>query len=81
EFFDYDDTDRRMVEIGACPNENTLRTEWLTMVEKVLEEAGLKLPESQWEARGGRQGVHTEHMGRLLAEMQVLQRRYPALSW
>ncbi len=32
-------------------------------------------------AKGGRQGVHTEHLGYLLAEMQFLQRAYPGASW
>ena len=31
--------------------------------------------------RGGKQGVHTEHLGRLLAEMQFLQRAYPGAAW
>ena len=81
EFFDYDDTDLSMVNIGVCPEEKKLRVDWSNMVEKVLLDVGLKLPESKWGANGGRQGMHTEHMGRLLAEMQVLQRRYPLLSW
>ena len=81
EFFDYDETDRSMVSIGACPEKEKLRFDWSNLVEKLLFDVSLKLPESKWEANGGRQGVHTEHMGRLLAEMQVLQRRYPSLSW
>ena len=81
EFFDYDETDRSMVSIGACPEKEKLRSDWSNLVEKLLFDVSLKLPESKWEANGGRQGVHTEHMGRLLAEMQVLQRRYPSLSW
>ena len=32
-------------------------------------------------ALGGRDGLHTEHMGRLLAEMQVIQRSHPGLEW
>ena len=31
--------------------------------------------------RGGKQGVHTEHLGHLLAEMQFLQRAYPDAQW
>ena len=81
EFFNYDDIDQSMVSIGACPEKEELRSDWSKMVEEVLFDVGLKLPEPKWEANGGRQGVHTEHMGRLLAEMQVLQRRYPSLSW
>ena len=32
-------------------------------------------------SRGGKRGVHTEHLGHLLAEMQVLQRAYPGARW
>ena len=31
--------------------------------------------------RGGKQGVHTEHLGYVLAEMQFLQRAYPDAQW
>jgi ring-1,2-phenylacetyl-CoA epoxidase subunit PaaC len=31
--------------------------------------------------RGGKQGVHTEHLGHLLCEMQHLQRAHPGARW
>ncbi len=34
-----------------------------------------------WSVRGGRDGVHTEHLGYLLAEMQFMQRAYPGQKW
>ena len=81
EFFDYDEVDREMVALGFCMEKDTLKDAWLNLVRKGLLEAELEIPESHWAAGGGRCGVHTEHMGRLLAEMQVIQRRYPDLSW
>ncbi|MCE3282794.1 MAG: phenylacetic acid degradation protein PaaC, partial [Chitinophagaceae bacterium] len=40
------------------------------------------LPETiTWHQTGGKNGVHTEHLGFLLAEMQVLQRTYPGATW
>ncbi len=47
----------------------------------VLEEAGLFLPGDPFPRRGGRRGVHSEHLGHLLAEMQSLARAYPGVSW
>ena len=38
-------------------------------------------PADDWAQRGGKQGVHTEHLGHLLAEMQFLQRAYPDAQW
>ncbi|WP_369268340.1 Phenylacetic acid catabolic protein, partial [Streptomyces harbinensis] len=38
-------------------------------------------PRTAWAAGGGRQGIHTEPFGRLLAEMQHLHRSHPGASW
>jgi ring-1,2-phenylacetyl-CoA epoxidase subunit PaaC len=58
-----------------------LRARWLETVQKTLEDATLKQPEDRWRPSGGRQGVHTEHLSRLLAEMQVLHRAHPGATW
>ncbi|MFG2982771.1 1,2-phenylacetyl-CoA epoxidase subunit PaaC [Streptomyces sp. NPDC048258] len=62
-----------------------LETRWLAALTDVLERAGLALPEGQrtgaWAAGAGRQGLHTEPFGRLLAEMQHLHRSHPGASW
>ena len=38
-------------------------------------------PADAWMHRGGKKGVHSEHLGFILAEMQFLQRAYPASQW
>ena len=81
ELFEYDEVDLKMVEYRCCPSESSLRESWSRLVFEGLEAAQLGKPAARWSASGGRKGVHTEHMGRLLAELQVLQRRYPSLSW
>ncbi|MCX5146665.1 phenylacetate-CoA oxygenase subunit PaaC [Streptomyces sp. NBC_00320] len=62
-----------------------LEARWLAAVGGVLERAGLTLPEGPrtgaWAAGAGRQGLHTESFGRLLAEMQHLHRSHPGASW
>ena len=30
---------------------------------------------------GSKKGIHTEHLGHLLSEMQYLQRAYPDAKW
>jgi ring-1,2-phenylacetyl-CoA epoxidase subunit PaaC len=48
----------------------------------VLEEATIELPDEKiWMQSGGKNGIHTEHLGYILAEMQFLQRAYPGLEW
>ncbi|MEV6930932.1 1,2-phenylacetyl-CoA epoxidase subunit PaaC [Dactylosporangium sp. NPDC051485] len=58
-----------------------LREPWLTEVSAVLDEATLTRPADGWAPRGGRNGVHTEALSKLLAEMQVLHRAHPGATW
>ncbi|MFF4365321.1 1,2-phenylacetyl-CoA epoxidase subunit PaaC [Streptomyces sp. NPDC001594] len=62
-----------------------LEGRWLAALGGVLEQAGLELPEGPrtgaWAAGAGREGLHTESFGRLLAEMQHLHRSHPGASW
>lgn len=62
-----------------------LESAWLESVRSVLERAGLAVPEGPrtgaWRAGAGRQGLHTESFGRMLAEMQHLHRSHPGASW
>ncbi|WP_149182461.1 1,2-phenylacetyl-CoA epoxidase subunit PaaC [Streptomyces sp. TRM49041] len=62
-----------------------LEADWLASVSAVLGRAALSVPEGRretpWSAGAGRQGVHTESFGRMLAEMQHLHRSHPGASW
>ncbi|MFG1915912.1 1,2-phenylacetyl-CoA epoxidase subunit PaaC [Micromonospora sp. NPDC048898] len=58
-----------------------LRPAFDETVGAVVAEATLTLPESGWAPAGGRDGVHTEHLAYLLAEMQVLHRAHPGAQW
>jgi ring-1,2-phenylacetyl-CoA epoxidase subunit PaaC len=59
----------------------TLRPAFDETVTAVLAEATVTRPEGGWAPAGGRDGVHTEHLGYLLAEMQVLHRAHPGARW
>ncbi|MGB2568756.1 1,2-phenylacetyl-CoA epoxidase subunit PaaC [Micromonospora citrea] len=59
----------------------TLRADFDATVSAVLDEATLTRPEGGWAPAGGRDGVHTEHLSYLLAEMQVLHRAHPGAHW
>jgi ring-1,2-phenylacetyl-CoA epoxidase subunit PaaC len=62
-----------------------LQERWLTALTGTLQRAGLPVPQGPrtgaWAAGAGRQGLHTEPFGRLLAEMQHLHRSHPGASW
>lgn len=81
ELFDGDEIDRAAAEAGLGPDWSALREAWLADVEAVLAEATLPLPPKSAFRSDGKRGRHTEHMGHLLAEMQVLQRSYPGGVW
>ncbi len=62
-------------------NVSSIKNDWLEKVQLVFQEAILSLPTETWMQSGGKNGVHTEHLGYLLAEMQFMQRAYPGLEW
>ncbi|MDX2390069.1 phenylacetate-CoA oxygenase subunit PaaC [Streptomyces sp. DK15] len=70
---------------GLGLDQAALEDRWLAAVTGVLERADLALPEGPrtgaWAAGAGREGLHTESFGRLLAEMQHLHRSHPGASW
>jgi ring-1,2-phenylacetyl-CoA epoxidase subunit PaaC len=58
-----------------------LKTEWLQKITAVFDEATLPIPENTFMQMGGKEGVHTEHLGFILTELQYLQRAYPNSQW
>ena len=58
-----------------------LKDDYYKRVDNLLEEATLEIPESKWFQKGGKQGIHTEHMGYLLSDLQYMQRAYPNMEW
>ena len=50
-------------------------------VHTALIDSGLQIPQEAAFRSGGKQGLHSEHLGPLLAEMQYLQRAYPGQQW
>jgi ring-1,2-phenylacetyl-CoA epoxidase subunit PaaC len=76
-----DDVDRAMLEAGVGADLETIRPPWEATVREVLEAATLRVPAAGFMARGGRAGRHTEHLGHMLAEMQIVARSHPGASW
>jgi ring-1,2-phenylacetyl-CoA epoxidase subunit PaaC len=81
EMFLPNDVDAAMIEQGVAPNLVALQTEWLKAIKEILSDATLLLPEGTWMHSGGKNGVHSEHLGFVLAELQYLQRTYPGAEW
>ena len=66
---------------GTAVRPSTLRQAWDTQIARVLDEAGLEVPNVPQAMCRGRQGEHSEYLGYILAEMQVLARKHPGASW
>jgi phenylacetate-CoA oxygenase, PaaI subunit len=67
---------------GLAVNVSSLQADWEQQVREIFSEATLPYPPSGiWMQRGGKEGIHTEHLGYILAEMQFMQRAYPGLEW
>lgn len=66
-------------EIAVDPR--TLQAEWQATVHTALLDSGLQIPQEAAFRSGGKQGLHSEHLGPMLAEMQYLQRSYPGQQW
>jgi ring-1,2-phenylacetyl-CoA epoxidase subunit PaaC len=81
ELFDADETDREASARGVGPAWSALEGAWRAEVSAVLDEANLALPTDSAFRSDGKRGRHSEHMGRLLAEMQYLHRAFPGGVW
>jgi ring-1,2-phenylacetyl-CoA epoxidase subunit PaaC len=81
EFFAPDATEQEVAAAGIGVEGASLEPGWSALVRPVLEEATLTVPPASPFRSRGRLGVHTEHIGHLLTEMQYLQRVYPGAQW
>jgi ring-1,2-phenylacetyl-CoA epoxidase subunit PaaC len=81
ELFASDAIDEQAQASGLGPRWGDLKQAWLAEMGAILGEAGLTLPKESPFLSTGKRGVHSEHMGFILAEMQQLQRTYPGGVW
>ena len=81
ELFLTDEVEQGVVKAGVAVDCSKLEPRWREQVNEILSRAGISIPETKWMQRGGRKGQHTEHLGHMLAEMQVLQRQHPGAAW
>ena len=81
ELFVADDVDIAGHAAGLLPELKVLSKAWHARVGACLSQATLLTPETTWMHKGGKEGMHTEHLSYMLAEMQVLPRTYPNATW
>lgn len=81
ELFDADAVDDAAHASGLGPRWSDLHSAWLAEISAILNEAGLPLPAATAFRSTSKRGVHTEHIGYILADMQHLQRSFPGGVW
>lgn len=81
ELFEKDLVDEQAIVLGFGIDTSIFHGQWKTILLDLLSESGLKIPESSFMQTGSRRGIHTEHLGYILADMQYLQRAYPDAVW
>jgi ring-1,2-phenylacetyl-CoA epoxidase subunit PaaC len=81
ELFHQTEADKAMVSEGVGVDVTKLKVGFYNRVNALLAEANLQIPESKWFQKGGKEGIHTEHLGYLLSDLQYMQRTYPNMEW
>lgn len=81
ELFHQTDADKAMVSEGIGVDVTQLKQSYYQKVSAILEEATIEVPKIEYFQKGGKQGIHSEHMGYILTEMQYMQRTYPNMNW
>lgn len=73
--------EEQLTKEGIAVDITLLKPYWIEKVKTIFDEATLPYPEKEGKQTGGKEGMHSEHLGYILAEMQFLQRSYPNASW
>ena len=81
EMFEADEVDQRLVAAGVAPDLGAIEPKWRAMVTDVLARATLNIPETPAMMTGARHGRHTEYLGHMLSEMQIVARSHPGAEW
>ncbi len=81
DLFETTEGDKLLIAEKIAPELKGIKDKWTTTIKEVLGEATITVPEDSYMMKGGRRGIHTEHLGFLLAELQFMQRAYPGAKW
>jgi ring-1,2-phenylacetyl-CoA epoxidase subunit PaaC len=81
EMFYLTEADKAVVDAGIGVDVSNLKETYYKKVSEVLTEATLQIPENKYFTKGGKEGLHTEHMGYILADLQYMQKTFPNMTW
>ncbi|WP_228201679.1 1,2-phenylacetyl-CoA epoxidase subunit PaaC, partial [Acinetobacter baumannii] len=81
ELFELSADEKALVAEGVIPDFSNEKEQWNQTIADELKRFELNVAVNGAYRRGAKQGLHTEHLGYLLAEMQCIQRTYPGMTW
>jgi ring-1,2-phenylacetyl-CoA epoxidase subunit PaaC len=81
EMFAPDAIDEALIDAGIAADVRSLAAPWRQQVDAIFRAATLQTPDGVFMQQGGKRGIHTEHLGHLIAEMQVMPRAHPGARW
>jgi ring-1,2-phenylacetyl-CoA epoxidase subunit PaaC len=81
ELFHQTEADKIMVAEKIGVDASFLKSEYYNKINEILQTATLQTPETKYFQKGGKEGIHSEHMGYILADMQYMQRSFPGMNW
>jgi ring-1,2-phenylacetyl-CoA epoxidase subunit PaaC len=81
DMFEMDEVDEELIKAEIAVDMKKIFPLWEVKVKEVFKEATLEVPQNVFMQHGSRKGIHTENLGYILAEMQVLPRMYPGAKW
>lgn len=81
ELFEMTEVDALLIKENIAVDLAKLKPIWEKEIFELLREANISIPEYTFMQKGSRQGLHTEHLGYILAEMQALPRMHPTAKW
>ena len=81
ELFDATPVEEELLDQGIAADLTSVKKKWLHQVEQTLKDATLTYPTNEFSHAGGKKGVHTEHLGFILSDLQYMQRAYPNMAW
>lgn len=81
ELFEESPLEKQMKEAGIGVDLAHVQHAYENTVAEVIRLAGLEHPTAKWSKNGGKKGIHSEHLGYILAQLQYMQRAYPNMKW
>lgn len=81
ELFHMTENDKAVSEADYGVDTRSLKDDYYATITSLLKEATLNVPEAKYFQKGGKNGIHTEHMGFILSDMQYMQRTFPDMKW